>query len=308
MNKSILEVKNVVKKYGTKTALNNVSLSIPQGSIYGLLGPNGAGKTSLIRIINQITFPDSGEILLDGEKLQAHHVKYIGYMPEERGLYKTMKVGEQALYLAQLKGISKIEAKKQLQYWFEKFEITDWWDKKIHELSKGMAQKVQFIVTVLHQPKLLIFDEPFSGFDPVNANIIKDEIIELKKKGSTIIFSTHRMESVEEMCDEIALIHKSNKLLDGSLIDIKKQFRSNTFEIGVITQNQEQLKQTLQGKYELGKASFKSLNNEVQLLVSLGNHDANELLHDVIPFGQVTHFVEQIPSINDIFIQTVTNN
>ena len=233
--KPILEVKNVVKKYGTKTALNNVSLNIPTGSIYGLLGPNGAGKTSLIRIINQITFPDSGSIFLDGEKLSPAHVKYIGYMPEERGLYKTMKVGEQALYLAQLKGISKQEAQKQLKYWFEKLEISDWWDKKIHELSKGMAQKIQFVVTVLHKPKLLIFDEPFSGFDPVNANIIKDEILELKQKGSTIIFSTHRMESVEEMCDEIALIHKSNKLLDGSLIDIKKEYRSNTFDLGINT-------------------------------------------------------------------------
>ncbi|HUH26559.1 MAG TPA: ATP-binding cassette domain-containing protein [Flavobacterium sp.] len=308
MNNPILEVKNVVKKYGDKTALNNVSLAIPQGSIYGLLGPNGAGKTSLIRIINQITFPDSGEILLDGEKLQAHHVKYIGYMPEERGLYKTMKVGEQALYLAQLKGISKQEAQKQLRYWFDKFEITDWWDKKIHELSKGMAQKVQFIVTVLHQPKLLIFDEPFSGFDPVNANIIKDEILELKKKGSTIIFSTHRMESVEEVCDEIALIHKSNKLLDGSLIDIKKQFRTNTFEIGIVTQNQQQLKSVLKDKYQLNETSFKTLNDELQLSVVLGTHHANELLQDVIPFGQITHFVEKIPSINDIFIQTVTNN
>ena len=240
--KPILEVNNVVKKYGTKTALNNVSLSIPQGSIYGLLGPNGAGKTSLIRIINQITFPDSGSILLDGEKLSPAHVKHIGYMPEERGLYKSMKVGEQALYLAQLKGISKNDAKQQLKYWFDKLEIGDWWDKKIQELSKGMAQKIQFVVTVLHQPKLLIFDEPFSGFDPVNANIIKDEILELKQKGSTIIFSTHRMESVEELCDEIALIHKSNKLLDGSLIDIKKQYRSNTFDVGINTQDEQQLK------------------------------------------------------------------
>src|SRR5690554_7150922 len=238
---NILEVKNVVKKYGDYTALNNVSITVPKGSIYGLLGSNGAGKTSLIRIINQITMPDSGEVFLDGEKLAPHHVQHIGYMPEERGLYKTMKVGEQALYLAQLKGISKQEAKKQLQYWFEKFEITDWWDKKIHELSKGMAQKIQFIVTVLHQPKLLIFDEPFSAFDPVNANIIKDEILELKRQGATVIFSTHRMESVEEMCDEIALIHNSNKLLDGSLIDIKKQYRSNTFDVGIIVSDPQEL-------------------------------------------------------------------
>ncbi|MBS7321635.1 MAG: ATP-binding cassette domain-containing protein [Myroides sp.] len=306
--KPILEVNNVVKKYGTKTALNNVSLSIPQGSIYGLLGPNGAGKTSLIRIINQITFPDSGSILLDGEKLSPAHVKHIGYMPEERGLYKSMKVGEQALYLAQLKGISKNDAKQQLKYWFDKLEIGDWWDKKIQELSKGMAQKIQFVVTVLHQPKLLIFDEPFSGFDPVNANIIKDEILELKQKGSTIIFSTHRMESVEELCDEIALIHKSNKLLDGSLIDIKKQYRSNTFDVGINTQDEQQLKDFLRTKYQIEDTFFKSLDNEVKLSVNLNDKPVNELLQDLIPFGQLTHFSEKIPSINDIFIQTVTNN
>ncbi|HLV50569.1 MAG TPA: ABC transporter ATP-binding protein [Flavobacterium sp.] len=308
MSHSILEVKNIVKKYGSKTALNNVSLSIPTGSVFGLLGPNGAGKTSLIRIINQITFPDQGGIFLDGEKLQPHHVRHIGYMPEERGLYKTMKVGEQALYLAQLKGISKQEAKKQLDYWFEKFEIIDWWDKKIHELSKGMAQKIQFIVTVLHQPKLLIFDEPFSGFDPVNANIIKDEILELKNQGATVIFSTHRMESVEELCDEIALIHKSEKLLDGSLVDIKKQFRSNTFDVGIIAPDSQNLTNILKEKYELNTTSFKSLDNELQLSVTLGNRSSNELLQDLLPHGQLTHFTEKIPSINDIFIQTVTNN
>lgn len=305
---SILEVKNVVKKYGDKTALNNVSLAIPKGSVFGLLGPNGAGKTSLIRIINQITFPDSGDILLDGEKLGPQHIRHIGYMPEERGLYKTMKVGEQALYLAQLKGISKEEAKKQLQYWFEKLEISDWWNKKIHELSKGMAQKIQFVVTVLHQPKLLIFDEPFSGFDPVNANLIKDEILELKKKGSTIIFSTHRMESVEEMCDEIALIHKSNKLLDGTLTDIKKQYRSNTFDLGIMTQRPQQLREFLETKYHIEDIFFKSLNEELQLSVGLGKYNSNELLQDLLPYGLITHFSEKIPSINDIFIQTVTNN
>ncbi|HLW61822.1 MAG TPA: ABC transporter ATP-binding protein [Flavobacterium sp.] len=305
MNHSILEVKNIVKKYGAKTALNNVSLAIPKGSVFGLLGPNGAGKTSLIRIINQITFPDSGEIFLDGEKLQPHHVRYIGYMPEERGLYKTMKVGEQALYLAQLKGISKQEAKKQLDYWFEKFEITDWWNKKIHELSKGMAQKIQFIVTVLHQPKLLIFDEPFSGFDPVNANIIKDEILELKNQGATVIFSTHRMESVEEMCDEIALIHKSEKLLDGTLVDIKKQFRSNTFDVGIIASNPQELMSNLKEKYKLNRTAFKSLDDELQFSAVLGNHSSNELLQDLLSHGQITHFAEKIPSVNEIFIKTV---
>ena len=303
---NILEVQNVVKQYGNYTALNNVSLQVPKGSIYGLLGPNGAGKTSLIRIINQITMPDGGQVILDGEKLNLNHIQHIGYLPEERGLYKTMKVGEQCLYLAQLKGLSNQEAKKQLKYWFEKFEITSWWDKKIQELSKGMAQKVQFIVTVLHQPKLLILDEPFSGFDPVNANLIKDEIIELNKKGTSVIFSTHRMESVEEMCDHIALIHKSNKLIEGKLSDVKKQYRTNTFEIGILTNNVEGLMVKLTQKFTVGQTNFKSLNDDLKLEVQLGEHSSNDLLAILTSNGQVTHFVEKIPSVNDIFIQTVS--
>lgn len=303
---TILEVKNVVKQYGDYTALNAVSLNVPEGSMYGLLGPNGAGKTSLIRIINQITMPDAGEIILNGEKLNPSHISMIGYMPEERGLYKSMKVGEQCLYLAQLKGMSKQEAKKQLKYWFEKFEIESWWDKKLQELSKGMAQKVQFIVTVLHNPKLLILDEPFSGFDPVNANLIKDEIIELNKKGTSIIFSTHRMESVEEMCDYIALIHKSNKLIEGKLEDVKRQFRTNTFQVGVMTQNVEGLMYQLTQKFTIGQTDFKSLNDDLKLEVQLGNHATNDLLSILSQNGQVTHFAEKIPSVNDIFIQTVT--
>ncbi|MEW5676180.1 ATP-binding cassette domain-containing protein [Flavobacterium enshiense] len=303
---SILEVNNVVKQYGDYTALNSVSLSVPKGSIYGLLGPNGAGKTSLIRIINQITMPDGGEVILDGEKLSPKHVQYIGYMPEERGLYKTMKVGEQCMYLAQLKGISESEAKKQLKYWFEKFEIESWWNKKIQELSKGMAQKVQFIVTVLHQPKLLILDEPFSGFDPVNANLIKDEIIELNKKGTSVIFSTHRMESVEEMCDYIALIHKSNKLIEGKLIDVKKEHRTNAYEVGILSSNVERLMYDLTQKFQLQQTDFKSLNDELKLEVQLNGSAPNELLNILTQNGQVTHFVEKIPSINDIFIKTVT--
>lgn len=303
---NILEVKNVVKQYGTYTALNSVSLNVPQGSIYGLLGPNGAGKTSLIRIINQITLPDAGEIWLDGERLNPDHISIIGYMPEERGLYKTMKVGEQCLYLAQLKGMSKADAKAQLKYWFEKFEIEGWWDKKIQELSKGMAQKVQFIVTVLHKPKLLILDEPFSGFDPVNANLIKDEIIELNKQGTSIIFSTHRMESVEEMCDHIALIHKSNKLIEGKLSEVKKQYRTNTFQIGILTNNIEGLMYQLSQKYTIGQTSFKSLNDDLKLEVNLGAHPTNDLLQMLFQYGQVTHFAEKIPSVNDIFIQTVS--
>lgn len=303
---NILEVQNVVKQYGDYTALNNVSLQVPKGSIYGLLGPNGAGKTSLIRIINQITMPDSGIVLLDGEKLKPQHVQHIGYMPEERGLYKTMKVGEQCLYLAQLKGMPEAEAKKQLKYWFEKLEIQGWWDKKIQELSKGMAQKIQFVVTVLHNPKLLILDEPFSGFDPVNANLIKDEIIELNKKGTSVIFSTHRMESVEEMCDYIALIHKSNKLIEGKLEDVKRQHRTNTFQVGIITNNIEGLMLQLTHKFTLNQTNFKSLNDDLKLEVHLGQYNSNELLSILTRFGQVTHFVEKIPSVNDIFIQTVS--
>lgn len=303
---TILEVNKVVKQYGDYTALNEISLKVPKGSIYGLLGPNGAGKTSLIRIINQITLPDSGEIILDGERLKPEHIATIGYMPEERGLYKSMKVGEQCLYLAQLKGLSKNEAKIQLDYWFERLEIKGWWNKKIQELSKGMAQKIQFVVTVLHKPKLLILDEPFSGFDPVNANLIKDEIIELNKQGTTVIFSTHRMESVEEMCDHIALIHKSNKLLDGKLIDVKKQFRSNSYDVGILSDNIEGLLYDLSQKFTVMQTNFKSLNDELKLEIKLGNTLPNELLNILLKRGQVTHFVEKIPSMNDIFIQTVT--
>lgn len=261
---AILEVQNVVKTYGDYTALNEVSLTIPKGSIYGLLGPNGAGKTSLIRIINQITMPDSGQILLDGKPLEPNDVQYIGYMPEERGLYKSMKVGEQCLYLAQLKGLSKQEAQKQLKYWFERLEIEGWWNKKIQELSKGMAQKIQFVVTVLHQPKLLILDEPFSGFDPVNANLIKDEIIELNKQGTSVIFSTHRMESVEEMCDHIALIHKSNKLIEGKLTDVKKQFRTNSFEVGILSDNVEGLMYDLTQKIHLITNQFQIIKRRIK--------------------------------------------
>ncbi|WP_353083603.1 ATP-binding cassette domain-containing protein [Flavobacterium sp.] len=303
---NILEVHKVVKQYGDYTALNEVSLTIPKGSIYGLLGPNGAGKTSLIRIINQITMPDSGEIILDGQLLKPEDVQYIGYMPEERGLYKSMKVGEQCLYLAQLKGLSKSDAKKQLKYWFERLEIQGWWDKKIQELSKGMAQKIQFVVTVLHKPKLLILDEPFSGFDPVNANLIKDEIIELNKQGTSVIFSTHRMESVEEMCDHIALIHKSNKLIEGKLSDVKKQFRTNSYEVGILCDNNESVMQELSQKFKVNPTDFNSLNEELKLEIQLDSTSQNDLLQLLLQKGQVTHFVEKIPSVNDIFIKTVT--
>ena len=303
---TILEVNKVVKKYGDYTALNEVSLTVPKGSIYGLLGPNGAGKTSLIRIINQITLPDSGEIILDGEKLNPKHIQHIGYLPEERGLYKSMKVGEQCLYLAQMKGMSKAEAKVQLDYWFDRLGIQGWWNKKIQELSKGMAQKIQFVVCILHKPKLLIFDEPFSGFDPVNANSIKDEILALQEQGSTILFSTHRMESVEELCDHIALIHQSNKLIEGRLDEVKKQFRTNSFEVGILTDNVEGLMLAITQNYTVQPTHFKSLNNELKLEVNLGKSLPNELLNILTGRGQVTHFAEKIPSVNDIFIQTVS--
>lgn len=309
--KNILSVENVCKNYGNFTALNNVSISVPEGSVFGLLGPNGAGKTSLIRIINQITLPDSGTIQLDGENLQPHHVHQIGYLPEERGLYKSMKVGEQVLYLAQLKGMSLPEAKKKLKFWFEKFEISDWWDKKIQELSKGMAQKVQFIVTVLHQPKLLIFDEPFSGFDPINANLIKDEILKLRDEGASIIFSTHRMESVEELCDNIALINKSNKILDGKLNDIKQEFKSNQFEVELISndENKEDLLNQINSKFSLENTNSPSFNNDLRLLIKLKNGETSkELVQFLNDKAQITHFTEVIPSVNDIFLKAVATN
>ena len=307
--KSLLEINNVTKTYGDFTALNNVSLEIPKQSVFGLLGPNGAGKTSLIRIVNQITMPDSGQILLDGEALAPKHIAHIGYLPEERGLYKSMKVGEQALYLAQLKGMSKREAKKRLTYWFDKFDISVWWDKKIQELSKGMAQKVQFIVTVLHQPKLLIFDEPFSGFDPINAQLIAKEILQLREEGATIIFSTHRMESVEEMCDEIALIDKSNKILDGKLADIKRTFKTHTFQVGLYTDHAKEVEFELKENFEVYPSNFKLLNDSLTLNVKLtqGN-SANDLLSFLTSRGEVQHFVELIPTANEIFIQAVQKN
>ncbi|MDC8006237.1 ABC transporter ATP-binding protein [Aureisphaera galaxeae] len=305
---NLLVANQVSKSYGGYRALNDVSIEVPKGSIFGLLGPNGAGKTTFIRIINQITMPDTGSVLLDGEPLQPHHIQHIGYLPEERGLYKSMKVGEQALYLAQLKGLSKSEAKKRLKHWFERLEIGDWWNKKIQELSKGMAQKIQFVVTVLHEPKLLIFDEPFSGFDPINANLIKDEILKLRDDGATVIFSTHRMESVEEMCDHIALIHKSNKILDGKLIDIKREFRSNTFEVGLVTEDKETVSKELKDRFDVTPATFKTINDELQYTIKLSNGHANELLGYLAEKGRVTHFVEVIPTANDIFIQAVQNH
>ena len=306
---NILTIDSVSKHYGNFTALNDVSINIPEGSIFGLLGPNGAGKTTLIRIINQITQPDSGKVFFNNSELKPSHIKNIGYLPEERGLYPKMKIGEQAIYLAQLKGLDRSVAKSELNRWFEKFEISDWWDKKVTELSKGMAQKVQFIVTVLHKPKLLIFDEPFSGFDPINANLIKDEILELRKQGATVIFSTHRMESVEELCEDIALINKSNKILDGKLDNIKAKFKSNTFEIAVNTSNVDHLKKQLNTLYNISTPTFKTLGDNLRLNINLKpSQKSNELLKLLNNNGEVIHFKEVIPSASEIFINSVKNN
>lgn len=306
---SLLEVKQVSKSFGTYKALDQVSLSVPKGSIFGLLGPNGAGKTTLIRIVNQITMPDSGTVYLDGEKLAPHHISDIGYLPEERGLYKSMKVGEQALYLAQLKGMSKSDAKKALKVWFERLDIGHWWDKKIQELSKGMAQKIQFVVTVLHSPKLLIFDEPFSGFDPINAQVIQQEILRLRDEGATVIFSTHRMESVEELCDHIALVHQSKKILDGNLNDIKRQHLSNRYAIGLACEQSEKVQKALEGQFDLSPTRFKSVYQGLQFSVQLSeNESPNALLHELGKHGLVYHFVAEVPTANDLFVQSIQQN
>jgi ABC-2 type transport system ATP-binding protein len=297
MQENLLIVKDVVKQYGDYLALNKVNISVPKGSIYGLLGPNGAGKTTLMRIINQITAPDSGSLLFNGAPLTKHHIAEIGYLPEERGLYKKMKVGEQALYLAQLKGMTYTEALEKLRFWFEKLDILSWWNKTVEELSKGMAQKIQFVVTVIHEPKLLIFDEPFSGFDPINAAIIRQEILELSKKGTTIIFSTHRMESVEEICSHIALINKSQTILEGPIEEIKKQFTNNTYEI--ITANKELMENDC----------FIIINkkgNTFQILLKEGKSQ-QEALQSIIKDIEIISFKKETPSMEEIFIKAVSN-
>ena len=306
---NLLSIDSVSKHFGQFTALNNVSINIPEGSIFGLLGPNGAGKTTLIRIINQITAPDTGKILFNNNALNINHIKEIGYLPEERGLYPKMKIGEQAIYLAQLKGMDRQKAKLELKKWFEKFDISDWWNKKVTELSKGMAQKVQFIVTVLHKPKLLIFDEPFSGFDPINANLIKDEILQLNKDGATVIFSTHRMESVEELCEYIALINKSNKILDGKLDDIKRNFRTNTFEIAVSANEVQTLKKQLELKYDILEPTFRTIGDNLKMNVKLkSNQNSDDLIKLLNERSKIIHFKEVIPTANEIFINSVEND
>ena len=282
---NFLEIKDVNKTYETKQVLHDISISVPKQSIYGLLGPNGAGKTTLIRILNQITMPDSGQIFLDGKPLSKNDIANIGYLPEERGLYKKMKVSEQAIYLAQLKGMDKQEADKRLRHWFVKFGIQNWWDKKVEELSKGMQQKIQFIVTVIHEPKLLIFDEPFSGFDPINVNLLKNEILELRDKGATILFSTHNMASVEELCDNIMLINQGKKILEGRVSDIKQQYK--------------------QHKYDVVYKPFDG-SEVTQLTVNATN--PNELVRDIIEKGEIISLNEILPSMNDIFINLVSSS
>lgn len=299
----LLEAKNIVKRFASHTALDDVSIAVPEQCIFGLLGPNGAGKTTLIRIINQITGPDSGNVLFEGRLLEPKHSEQVGYLPEERGLYRKMTVGEQAMYLAQLKGLSKKEAKRRLVDWFERFEMQDWWKKKVEELSKGMQQKVQFIVTVLHEPRLLILDEPFSGFDPINAQLIKNEILRMRKNGTTIILSTHNMGSVEELCDHIALIHKSKKILDGPVKEIRRAYGTNTYDITFkgsmmgFTNAMWTGAQLIENKEEDGMCHAR-----VKLL---GNTSPNRLLEAVLPVAEIHNFHEVIPTMNDIFIAKV---
>ena len=303
---NILEIENVSKNYASHRVLEGITLHIPSQCVFGLLGPNGAGKTSLIRIITQITAPDTGRVLFNGQPLNGDHVRRMGYLPEERGLYKKMEVGEQALYLARLKGMSKADALKKLKYWFEKFEIEAWWKKKVEELSKGMAQKVQFITTVLHEPEFLILDEPFTGFDPINAELIKNELLELRSKGATIVLSTHRMESVEELCNHIALIDKAHVILEGSVKEIRKQFRSHTFEIQYVG-NRIGFTNALWTGFELLDLKEEAEHNTAKVKM-IGDHSVNDLLSILMPHVQILGLREIIPSMNDIFIKQVSEN
>ena len=299
----MLKAENIKKTYnaGKKIALQDFSIDVPTASIYGLLGPNGAGKTSFIRIINQITQADEGKVWIDGQQLNPEHIRNIGYMPEERGLYKNMTVGDQLLYFGELKGMSRAEALSQAKFWFEQLNIDQWWKKKLSELSKGMAQKIQFVVTVLHRPKLLILDEPFSGFDPVNANLIKDQIIRLKNEGTTIILSTHRMESVEEMCDFVALINNSKKLLDGKVFDVREQFKQNVFSVVLADTNSESLEE-LTRKYQIENMTT---NNGLFHFELKNSENQNILLQDLLKTGTIRTFNEKIPSMNEVFINAV---
>jgi ABC-2 type transport system ATP-binding protein len=299
----IFSARNVEKVFATTKALTDVSISVNEQSIFGLLGPNGAGKTTLIRIINQITAPDSGELFLNGRKMKSSDVVQIGYLPEERGLYKKMKIGEQAIYLAQLKGLSKHDATQNLRKWFEKFEIMGWWNKKVEELSKGMQQKVQFVTTVVHKPKLLIFDEPFSGFDPINTNLLKKEIINLRDEGATIIFSTHNMGSVEELCDHIALINKSKKIVDGATDEIRAKYKQNIFEIKY-RGNFNEVSKAFGLKVTILEHNENEQANQLKVRYLNGNSN-NQLIQALMPVVEIVSFEEIIPGMNDVFITAV---
>ncbi|MCQ6957932.1 ABC transporter ATP-binding protein [Mucilaginibacter aquariorum] len=297
----MLSIRNIVKQYAGHRALDDVSLEVESGKIFGLLGPNGAGKTSLIRIINQITAPDSGEVYFNGHKLNQSHIERIGYLPEERGLYKKMEIGEQMIYLARLKGLTRDEATTRLKHWFKKLDMETWWKKKIEELSKGMQQKAQFVATVLHEPDLIILDEPFSGFDPVNAELIKDEILELNRNGATILFSTHRMESVEELCDSIALIHKSRKILDGRVKHIRNSYKNETY---LVEYTGEQL--TFDGSQPFEVLSeVAGEDNSNTIKIKLSDASANDVLQYLLPKTRINMLQEVIPSMNEIFIEKV---
>lgn len=296
----------VSKTFENHRALTDVSISVKEGSIFGLLGPNGAGKTTLIRIINQITAPDSGTIYFDGRVMKSDDIFHLGYLPEERGLYKKMKVGEQALYLGQLKGLSRHDAMKGLKYWFEKFEIINWWDKKVMELSKGMQQKVQFICTVLHKPRLLIFDEPFTGFDPINRDLLAQEILKMKQEGATIIFSTHNMESVEQLCDHIALIDKSKKILDGETQQIREQYKSNIYDIAYCG-DFERISRDLSGKYNILSHQENNRTQHLNIQHYAGSN-SSELIRDLADLVEIVSFNEVIPSMNEVFIKVVRQN
>jgi len=304
LNKTnLITASAVVKDFSGHRALNKVSMEVPEGSIYGLLGPNGAGKTTLLRIINQITAPDEGSIFFAGEPIRPDHRSQIGYLPEERGLYKKMKVGEQALYLARLKGLSKQEAMKSLKEWFTKFEIGAWWDKKVEELSKGMAQKVQFITTVLHEPRLLIFDEPFTGFDPINVNLLKQEILKMKERGATIIFSTHNMASVEELCDHITLINESETILEGDILKIKEKYRANKYRV-TYEGDPDRLSAGLKHYFKLMKNEVNGMGRQAIIQVH-GSEGSGELIRNLADLVEIKSFQEILPSMNDIFIQVV---
>lgn len=301
---NLIDIQNITKKYSNHTALENVSFSIQKGRIFGLLGPNGAGKTSLIRILNQISYPDQGEIYFNGHILSSKDVESVGYLPEERGLYKKMKVGEEALYLAQLKGLPKEVALQRLHQQFQKFEIENWWNRKVEELSKGMQQKVQFITTIVHNPSLLILDEPFSGFDPINTNLLKEEILQLKEQGTTIILSTHNMTSVEEICDDIVLINKAHKVLEGNVADIKQHYKHNQFLVKI-----EGLTAPISSTQNFQILDQKTTNRDTTFTLQIDKSiNANELLKDLLPYGTITNFQEILPSMNEIFIQTVKEN